>query len=952
MLGSPVVIGPVSPCNTAVRVQGQLPGATIDLFAVPFSPGQPVTRHVGSSKVDSANAMVELFPGMQLRAGEHVTAQQRLGTDVGPPIPAELAVEVMAYPRPEDLAGLFCPETLLDCGGCLWVEGVYPGATVTLAINTAPPLQAATQERRVKFHLPAGQHLATGDVLTATQFACGLQGDPVGLASPVAQFRGEWPVAPPSVQLPLRQCQAVVRLEDLVRPGAMVVIEHNGDPHLACIGYAKNEGIRLRHPLAAGDTVEVWQEFPRCELKSHSATHPVVEGNPPAPAVLGPICEGDRLLRVAGLLEDALVEVAADGDHLCMVAAPGATATFGIPSLLGRANVIVRQSICAGAVGTWSDWSQPCPVRPLGPQSQPQIVVPLIERGVAVGVTGLRRGSLVQIVSPAGVIGEAVANGDARIDVGLWYALVRDDHIGLRTVRCGKLTDWPSGAPVEAGPDDNLQPPHVKNPACDCGGSVLVEAVTHGAVVEVYREYTSTSHVLIGTWAAGASAVSVDVPKLAGDERVCARQRLGVTRSGMGPVATAAASPHWGYEPFSAFRLCQLTQDSDPGDRPHPVPTSQYRIVGTDLGIPVEHESRLYLFFGDSAQVGDEVDGDPMAWLTTSDPDDLEERAPDMHWILNGAGVFHWLSVNGEGLGNFEVPTGGFSYDGRLYLFVGRNKQENPSRMTTSTLVVRNDPFWDFIPVLQISSTTGGQILVLEPDGTIHPAPYPGRRWMLHISPTVVQNADWPGLPSSTGDGLLMFGTSAYKGIAPDVTPAELATGNVYLAWAPLTPGVIPPHAPLPGADQWQFFAGCQPDGTPTWRMLSVGPPAPLLPVDASGPRNLGELSVVWYPQLRRWILAGTLQAPINVARQPWGPWTGSDWILDAGRADRDAGNGQWVWTDSNVTYAPYLIHRWLRWDRSLRHARLYFTLSGFDDREGKPKYQPQLVRSTIKCWP
>jgi hypothetical protein len=939
-------------------VQCQLPGATIDLFAVQLSPGQTVSRHVGSSKVDSADAVVPLFTGTRLDPGEHITAQQRLGTDFGPPLPSELAVEVMARPRPEDLAGLFCAEPLLDCGTCLWIEGVIPGAMVTLTINGGPPLQAVTQEQRVKFSLPSGQRLHTDDTLIATQLACGLAGAPVTLAPPIGQFRGEWPVGPPSMVFPLCECQTVVRLE-LVRPGATVVIDHNGDLHRACLGYS-NGGIRLRRPLTVGDTVRVWQEFPLCQLTSGSATHTVPEGNPPAPSVIRPICEGDRLLRVDGLLEDALVEIAADGDLLCVMAAPGVVpATFGIPSLLGREEVTVRQSVCAGRTGTWSDWSVPCPVRRLGPQSQPKIVAPLIEWGVAVGVTGLERGSLVKVVSPFGVIGEAVGNGDARIDVQLWYSLVRDDDIRLRTVRCGKPVDWPSTMRVGAGPGGNLPPPRVKDPACDCGGSVLVEDITHGALVEVYREYTSTSHVIIGRWAAGAGAVSVDVPKLVGGERLFARQRMDGTRSGMGPVATAANPPHWSYEPYSAFRLCQLTQDSDPGDRPHPVPTSQYRIVGTDLGIPVEHEGRLYLFFGDSAEVDGEVDGDPMAWLTTSDAEDLEDRAPDMHWILNGAGVFHWLSVNGEGLGNFEVPTGGFSYDGRLYLFVGRNKQEDPSRMTTSTLVVRNDPFWDFVPVLPISSTTGGQILVHEPDGGIHPAPYPGGRWMLHISATVVRNADWPGLPSSSGDGLLMFGSSAYRGIPPDATPAELAKaptgtpgGNVYLAWAPLTPGATPPHSPLPGADEWQFFTGRKPDGTPMWRKLRGGPPAPLLPVDPWGPRRLGEISVVWFPTLRRWILTGSVQAPINVARTPWGPWTGSDWIVDAGRSDRDAGNGAWAWTDSNVTYAPYLIRRWLRWDRSLRQAQLYFTLSGFDDRKAKPKYQPQLVRSTIKCWP
>jgi hypothetical protein len=281
----------------------------------------------------------------------------------------------------------------------------------------------------------------------------------------------------------------------------------------------------------------------------------------------------------------------------------------------------------------------------------------------------------------------------------------------------------------------------VKDPACDCGGSVLVKEVTHGAIVEVFREHSPGNHVLIGRYRAGAACVSVDVPRLKGKERLRAAQRIGAQRSGLGPFATAVDPPHWSYVPNSASRLCQLTQDSDPGDRPHPVPTTPFGIVGTDLGISVEHEGRLYLFFGDTSPEWEDQEGwDPIAWVTTSDVDELKDQAPDVQWLLNGAGKYHWLSLHGKGLGYLEVPTGGFSYDGRLYLFIGCNRQENPPRMTTSVLAVRNDPYWDFHTVGRISSTTGEQILVTEPE--VHLAPYPGGRWMLHISPTVVRNAD------------------------------------------------------------------------------------------------------------------------------------------------------------------------------------------------------------------
>ena len=100
---------------------------------------------------------------------------------------------------------------------------------------------------------------------------------------------------------------------------------------------------------------------------------------------------------------------------------------------------------------------------------------------------------------------------------------------------------------------------------------------------------------------------------------------------------------------------------------------------------------------------------------------------------------------------------------------------------------------------------------------------------------------------------------------------ATLSSGNVYLAWAPLTLGAVPPQAPLPSADEWMFFAGLNPSGAPSWRKLAQGPPTPILPLDPGGPRGLGEISVMWYAPLRRWILAGSVQVPVNVARVPWG---------------------------------------------------------------------------------
>src|SRR5205085_9682814 len=213
--------------------------------------------------------------------GEHVTADQRTSSDFGQGVPASLAVEVSAEPRPEDLVGVFVGETPLECGTCLWIEGVFPGASVSLQINNELPLTADTQQQRVKFTLPPGAQLSSSDVLTATQTACGLASAAVGISSPVAQVRGEWPVVAPSVQMPLVKCQSALQLENVV-PGATVVVTHNGDEQRACFGYRLGS-FGLRRRLEPGDQVQVHQEFPACELRSGVASHTAIDAVPAPP---------------------------------------------------------------------------------------------------------------------------------------------------------------------------------------------------------------------------------------------------------------------------------------------------------------------------------------------------------------------------------------------------------------------------------------------------------------------------------------------------------------------------------------------------------------------------------------------------------------------------------------------------------------------------------------------
>jgi Domain of unknown function (DUF4185) len=321
--------------------------------------------------------------------------------------------------------------------------------------------------------------------------------------------------------------------------------------------------------------------------------------------------------------------------------------------------------------------------------------------------------------------------------------------------------------------------------------------------------------------------------------------------------------------------------------------------------------------------------------------------------------VFQPLRIHGQPpLGNFEVPTGAFSYDGRLYVFIARDRTGTGlnARMNTSHLAVTtpesgNDPQQPLAGLGMVAST-------------LH-AGAPAGSWLVHICPTVVRNADWPGLPRSYSDGLILFGTSLYH------------TSNLYLAWAPLEspPGHIVPWGvpsslgmPVPPPSQWRYYAP-GPHSGPTaspedWHPAAELPeegPRPLLDYDW-----LGEVSVTWHPALKRWLavyLGPDSQIHLRYARYPWGPWVRNEpriVVFDGRPPDQDpdvtrtADNlmdgHQFVGLPAaegggaTVPYAPYLIPHWTRFDRSLRQLTLYYTLSTQD-----PPYNSQLMRSQLR---
>ena len=81
----PRVIDPLSECSSHVRVQGQLTGATVDLFANGV--------HVGSGVATWSDQIFPLNGGVTLAASTKVTATQSLGGQVSAQSPQPVVVQ-------------------------------------------------------------------------------------------------------------------------------------------------------------------------------------------------------------------------------------------------------------------------------------------------------------------------------------------------------------------------------------------------------------------------------------------------------------------------------------------------------------------------------------------------------------------------------------------------------------------------------------------------------------------------------------------------------------------------------------------------------------------------------------------------------------------------------------------------------------------------------------------
>ena len=501
----PRVIGPLSECSGRVRVQGQLTGATVTVFAN----GAVVATGVASWSDQTFALSTALAPGQE------VTATQSVGLDTSPASPQP--VEVQAKPPVVGPVGFL--SHLNQCGECVWLEGLVPGAKVELRNGVTVLGSGESYDGSARFHLPTP--LDVGMAINAQQTACGFAGV-VTNGPPVDVLIEKQRTLPtPVVQMPLRECERRVTISNVVH-GATVTLLRSAGPNLQACFDLDSLWMGVNPPLALGETISARQELRgRCNIKSADATPVMVQDNTPVPVanVVPPLCAGNTTVVLSGLIMGARVQILADGVELGQAEAPvDGTYDFPVPALIGGTIITAMQELC----GEWSVAGAGVLVDP-APASlpTPKLHEPLYECGAAVRVSNLHIGARVYVYSTllAAPIGERLADA-AEVDVAVAPLLIKGDKLYAVQRGCGLVSSKSNVAVV--GVIERVPAPEIVVPLYSCESVVRVAGVVPGARVDVY-----VNGIFRGSATGGGTTLTVGVSgQLAVGDSVTALQRL------------------------------------------------------------------------------------------------------------------------------------------------------------------------------------------------------------------------------------------------------------------------------------------------------------------------------------------------------------------------------------------------------------------------------------------
>jgi ankyrin repeat protein len=285
-----------------------------------------------------------------------------------------------------------------------------------------------------------------------------------------------------------------------------------------------------------------------------------------------------------------------------------------------------------------------------------------------------------------------------------------------------------------------------------------------------------------------------------------------------------------------AMRASKITQLVGEFDRQQSQLTrnrtlSRYKLVTTDLGVPFRHKNRIYLLFGDTSGV---KGGDAIAYTSI---DAHPENGIDLTFLHDKRGVYEPVRIPGISQGNFEVPVEGVSVGGNMYVY-HTTDHSRKAEMGRSVVAVSRDDGTSFRYLYDLST-----------------------KYFINVSVVKVRSFLWKGLPVSTREGLVMFGSGSYR-----KSPVRLA---------------FQPASGIEQPDSIRYFSGLDSWGIPMWSTREEDA------VPLFDQACVGELSVSYNRFIRKWIMLYNCQAAlagvlVRTSDYPWGPWSEPQVLFDA----------------------------------------------------------------------
>ena len=129
-ISAPRIFEPLYECASVIVVSGYIPGAMIDLFAIPVGASLPV--RIGGGISYSATGQVFGVDKKKMIANTKLSATQSFGSVTSPHSPEVILQRAITIGSPR----LTAP--LIECASCVRVNGVLPGSSVAVPRQGLP----------------------------------------------------------------------------------------------------------------------------------------------------------------------------------------------------------------------------------------------------------------------------------------------------------------------------------------------------------------------------------------------------------------------------------------------------------------------------------------------------------------------------------------------------------------------------------------------------------------------------------------------------------------------------------------------------------------------------------------------------------------------------------------------------------------------------------------------